>query len=182
MYLVWLTGGFPAIVLVRATLLAAFCGFGGFLAARLSGSVLAGIAAAFATASVAVEFAADRPRWQHFWASPFLSPCSNGAAGCGCCRRSRCCGANCHGGFFMGWVVLAAYCAEFRAPDRRRVWLVTAASVALSLLNPNGYGVIATMLRYARASCRGTSSSGGHLRCGGRPTASTSSYTPPRRC
>src|SRR5450432_2286281 len=54
-------GGFPAVILLRALMLTGVCGLAGFLGARLSGNFYAGIVAAFATASVAVEFAADRP-------------------------------------------------------------------------------------------------------------------------
>src|SRR5215472_13398111 len=61
MYRVFAAAGFPGIVLVRASLLAAFCGLAGFLAARLSASIYAGIAAACAAASVMVAFTADRP-------------------------------------------------------------------------------------------------------------------------
>ena len=61
MYAVYAIGGFPAIGLFRAAMLAAVCGLSGFLAWRMSGNAYVGIAAAFATASVAIEFRADRP-------------------------------------------------------------------------------------------------------------------------
>src|SRR3954470_6858608 len=53
-------GGFGAVVLWKALLLAALCGLTGWLAARRTGSALWGVAAAIAAASLAVEFAHDR--------------------------------------------------------------------------------------------------------------------------
>jgi hypothetical protein len=145
-YAAYAAGGFPAVVLVRALLLAGVCGLAGFLSGRLSGNFYAGIAAAFATASVAVEFAADRPALVTFllvavfvcllelgfavWALPPLALLW----------------ANCHSGFFLGWLVLAAYCIE-----KRRLWLVAVCSIAVSGLNPNGFGVLSTLLAYRKS-------------------------------
>ncbi len=151
LYLTYLAGGFPAVVIGRALLLTLFCGISGFLAFRTSGSFLAGIAAAFGTASVAVEFTADRPAIVSFLGvAVFVAVLEQ--------RRSlwllpplALLWANCHGGFFLGWVVLAAYCAELRAADLRRVWRVAACSIAVSFLNPNGYGVLTTLLRYRQS-------------------------------
>jgi len=105
-----------------------------------------GIAGGLAAASVAVEFMADRPALLTFlfvavfvcllevegplWALPPLALLWT----------------NCHSGFFLGWVILAAYCVE-----KRRLWLVTAASIALSGLNPNGFGVLSTLLAYRKS-------------------------------
>lgn len=159
LYSVYSAGGAPAVILVRALILALFCGLAGWLAARRSGSLYVGIAAAFAAASLAVNFAADRPALFTFlmvavfvcilelrrfvWALPPLALIW----------------ANCHGGFFLGWVILLAYCAStftFRsrpAPEgRRHLWLATACSIALSGLNPNGFGVVSTLLRYRQSA------------------------------
>lgn len=147
MYLVYAIGGLPALILARSTLLATLCGLAGFLAAHRSQNFWAGVAAAFATASLAVEFRADRPtlvtflfvavfvtllelRWA-LWALPALALLW----------------ANCHGGFFLGWVVLVAYCLT---NDWRRIGLVAACSIALSAVNPNGFGVVLTLLGYRR--------------------------------
>lgn len=147
LYAAYALGGFPAVVLLRAALLAGLCGLAGFLAARFSGNFVAGIAAAFATASVAVEFTADRPTLVSFlfvavfvcllelrraaWLLPPLALLW----------------ANCHGGFVLGWLVLLAYCVE-----RPRLWLVAACSMAASALNPNGLGVFATLLAYRKSA------------------------------
>jgi hypothetical protein len=159
LYLVYAATGFPAVVLLRAVLLAVLCGLAGLLSARLSGNLYAGIAAAFATASVAIEFTADRPAIVTFigvalfvtllemrrflWALPALALIW----------------ANCHGGFFLGWIVLLAYCVDtipigpnrITTHERARLWLVTGASIAVSGLNPNGFGVLATLAAYRRS-------------------------------
>ena len=159
MYAVYAAAGFPGIVLVRAVLLASLCACAGFLAARLSASFYLGIAAACATASVVVAFAADRPGVVSFlgvaifvtllelrrgwWALPLLAVLWS----------------NCHGGWVLGWVVLLAYCVETAPlgsrtatqPDRRRLWLVTACAMAASGLNPNGFGAVSTLLAYRRS-------------------------------
>jgi hypothetical protein len=159
MYIVYLIGGFPLIILVRAALLGGMCALAGFLAARLSKNFYLGIAAAFAAASLAIEFRADRPALVTFlfvavfvtilelrfalWALPPLALIW----------------ANCHGGFFLGWVVLLAYCVETlplgkwlrRAGDARRLWLVTICTIGASLINPNGIAVVRTLIEYRKS-------------------------------
>ncbi len=157
LYCVYWIGGLPLVVLVRAVLLTALCGFAGILAARRSGQVYFGIAAALAAAALAVNFAADRPALATFamaalficildfgrymWALPPLSLLW----------------ANLHGGFFIGWIILLAYCAAALLPGpqragRRRLWLIAACSIAASALNPNGFGVVATLLQYRQSA------------------------------
>lgn len=63
LYGVYAAGGFGAVALVRAALLAAICGFSGWIAARLARRFWIGIVAALAAASVMVAFTADRPAW-----------------------------------------------------------------------------------------------------------------------
>ena len=152
LYIVYVIGGFPLIIITRACLLAGMCGLSGFLSARLTNNFYIGLAASFATASVAIEFRSDRPALLTFllvavfvtllelryalWALPVL----------------QLVWANSHGGFFLGWIVLLCYCVEFRAKDRRRLWTVTALSIAVSGLNPNGFGVLATLVEYRRSA------------------------------
>jgi hypothetical protein len=159
MYVTYVVGGFPLIILMRAAMLTGMCALAGFLAGRLSNSFYIGIAAAFATASLAVEFRSDRPALVTFlfvavfvallelryalWALPALAAVW----------------ANSHGGFFLGWAVLLAYCVETlpvgklwkRAEDSRRLWLVTACTIAASGLNPNGFGVVSTLVEYRQS-------------------------------
>jgi hypothetical protein len=67
--------------------------------------------------------------------------------------------ANSHGGFVLGWLVLLAYAVETlpvwpsptQAGANRRLWLITACAIAVSGLNPNGFGVVSTILAYRRS-------------------------------
>ena len=60
--------------------------------------------------------------------------------------------ANCHGGFFLGWIVVAAYAAEawLRRRDRR-VPLIAAVCILASALNPNGFRAIPVMMAYRQS-------------------------------
>ena len=142
LYLVYSIGGFPAVVLARAVLLALICG----LAGSLSGRFWTGIAAACATASVLVAFTADRPTVVTFLGiAVFVSILET--------RRFlwwlppiALLWANCHGGFFLGWIVLLAY-----ALRDRRLWPVFACTIAASLINPNGFAVLKTLAAYRKS-------------------------------
>jgi len=150
LYALYSAGGFPAIILFRSLLLAAICGITGYLAARRAGSFYAGVAAALAVAPVGTSFTADRPPLLTFllvavfvlalelrrglWLLPLLSLAW----------------ANAHGGFFLGWVVLAAYIAG--APRERRLWIVALLSVAASFLNPNHWRIIEVLQLYRQSA------------------------------
>jgi MFS family permease len=159
MYAAYSVAGFPGIVLVRAVLLAGVCGLAGFLAARLSANFYVGIAAAFAAASVFIAFAADRPGLVSFFGVAIFVTLLETRRGWWALPPLALLWANCHGGFFLGWVVLLAYCAETlplrpRATwphDSRRLWLVTACAIAASGINPNGFAVVSTVLAYRRS-------------------------------
>jgi hypothetical protein len=159
MYAVYAVGGFPAIVLARAVLLAGLCGLAGFLAARLSASFYAGIAAAFAAASVLVAFAADRPGIVSFVGVAVFVCLLELRRGWWALPPLALLWANCHGGFPLGWVVLLAYCAGTMplrpgaawARDSRRLWLVTACAIAASGINPNGFQAVSTLFAYRRS-------------------------------
>ncbi len=143
-YLAYAAGGFTGLIVLRAALLIGVCGFVGLVAHRRTGSFYWAVAAAIGTASVANRYVSDRPFLfsfilvagtfaileyrRYLWALPplFLF------------------WANVHGGFFLGWVILGVYCADavfFRGakltPEDRKLFLVSAVSVAVSLLNPN---------------------------------------------
>jgi hypothetical protein len=155
-YGVYRAGGFAGLVLLKALLLAGACGVTGLLAARRSGSFYGGLAAAAAAASVAPWFAADRPALltfllavvfllileerRRFWLLPPLALVW----------------ANCHGGFFIGLVVLGAHVAEALylrwrkrpAPDDRRLYAVAALAAAATFFNPNHWRIFEVLLRY----------------------------------
>jgi len=160
LYIVYVMGGIPAVVLMRAALLAGICGLTGLVAFRRAENIYAGIAPAAATASVAVVFTADRPALVTFLLAGVFIAILEFRRGVWFLPLLGLLWANSHGGFFLGWVVLGAYCAETipvwrrvlpgrpLPQDRKQIWIVTAATIALSLLNPNGFGVLATLLKY----------------------------------
>ena len=152
-------GGFGAVVLWKAALLTLLCGLVGWTARRRTGSWLWGVGAALAAAALATEFAHDRPSILSYgftaafvailedrrrvWLLPVLSLVW----------------ANCHGGFFLGWIVCGAYGLEAvvrRAPDRKRILLAGAAAVLVSGINPNGYAAAAAVLAYRQSPMQAT--------------------------
>jgi hypothetical protein len=56
--------------------------------------------------------------------------------------------ANCHGGFFLGWVVLAAYGIEALLRRQRPVLWFGAAAILISGLNPNGFRIPLILMYY----------------------------------
>ena len=159
-YAVWRTSGFAGVVLFRALLLMAFCALVGLIAWRRCGGYYRSIAAAAAAAGMAIPFALDRPylitflslaatiailefrRW--LWLLPPLFLIW----------------ANCHSGFFLGWIVLAVYSAEaiwlrFRnqpVADDRRLWLVSALCFLISGINPNGFRIFQVLSYYRNSN------------------------------
>jgi len=155
-YVVYRAGGFGGVVLFRAFLLAAFCTLAGVAAYRRCGGFYRSLAAALATAGIASGFALDRPYQFTFvllaatvvileyrrrlWLLPplFLF------------------WANCHGGYFLGWLVLAAYSAEAGferwrkrpRPGDRALWMASAAGFLVSGANPNGFRVPQILVHY----------------------------------
>ena len=118
-----------------------------------------GLAAALAAAALAIEFARDRPGiLSYVFTAAFMAILES--------RRRlwllpvlAMVWANCHGGFFLGWVVCGAYCrrsAVRRAPDARRILLASGLAVVLSGLNPNGFAALATVLRYRHSPLQAT--------------------------
>ncbi len=150
MYLIYSMAGFAGLVLARAALLIVFCGLAGGMAYRRSNDFYLSLAAVLVSAGMAFHFQQSRPflvtfvffavtmailesrRWM--WALPgvFLV------------------WANCHAGFFIGWLVFGAYCGEAVIERRkdRQLWLVAAACFLVSGLNPNGFRVIQILFLY----------------------------------
>ncbi len=151
MYLVQATGGLGAVVLCKALLLAAICGLAGFIVRLRTGSWLWCVAAALAAASVVTYFAHDRPSiLSYLFSAAFLLIFED--------RRRlwllpvlALVWANCHGGFFLGWIICGAYACDAlvrRAADAKRVFAYSVATVLLSGLNPNGFRVVTTLASY----------------------------------
>ncbi|HEX6894416.1 MAG TPA: hypothetical protein VF146_04035 [Bryobacteraceae bacterium] len=157
LYCVYWAAGFPGIILVRAGLLAAFCALAGLLAGRRSGNFYIGVGAALAAASVAVNFTADRPALFTFFMAALFVVLLDSGRFLWALPPLALLWANCHGGFFLGGIVLGAYCGASLLPraaitNRRTLWMAAGSSIALSGLNPNGFGVIATLVRYRQSA------------------------------
>ena len=157
-YLAYAAAGIPGVILFRALLLAAFCGLVGLIAFHRTASFYRAIAAALLAAAVAWRYTSDRPYLftfvllaaviaileyrRHLWLLPplFLF------------------WANCHGGYFLGWVPLAAYSVEslLRKSRDRALWLISAVSILVCGLNPNGFRAVAVLLAYRRSFMQST--------------------------
>ena len=159
LFLVYHTGGFASVVLLRILVMSATCATVGLVAYRRTGAFYLGLAAALATGLVATTFRLDRPYLfsfllqavvivileyrRYLWILPLLFVVW----------------ANLHGGFFIGWFVLGAYSVEaavarFRGRREERdvtLWVVAAVSVAASGLNPNGFDAIRVIMLYQQS-------------------------------
>lgn len=146
MYAVYALAGFSGNVLARALILSAICALSGIVAARLSSSFAAGIGATAATAVLMTSFVADRPGLITFLGVAAFVTILELRRGYQALPVLALIWANCHGGFFLGWVVLAAYCVE-----NRKLWPWAAASILASGINPNGFSIIGTLFAYRRS-------------------------------
>jgi hypothetical protein len=152
-------GGIPAVVLWKSLLLTILCGLTGFVSWRRTRSGLWGIAAALGAASLAIEFAHDRPAILGYVFTALFIAIFDDRRRIPVLPALAIVWANCHGSFFLGWVVCGAYALEAlirRAPDLRRVLLATGSTILLSGLNPNGFAAIATVLRYRQSALQST--------------------------
>jgi hypothetical protein len=159
MYLVEAAGGLGAVVLWKALLLALACALTGHITRLRTGSMLWGIAAMLAASSVVVTFAHDRPSiLSYLFSIAFIAIFED--------RRRlwllpplALIWANCHGGFFLGWLICGAYCADAllrRASDWKHVLALSAAAVMISGLNPNGFRVVTTLASYRQSPMTAT--------------------------
>jgi hypothetical protein len=155
-YLVYSAGGFAGLILLRALLLSGFCAVVGLIVFHRTAILYRSIGAAIAAAGVAMFSTADRPylftylllavtmaileyRWRLWLLVPLFILW-----------------ANLHPGFFLAWAMLGCYCAEslYRRwrgkpqPDDRRLWLVSAAAMLASGLNPNGFRFLEVLIAY----------------------------------
>jgi hypothetical protein len=160
MYAAYTSGGFAALVLMRAACLGLFCALAALMVyRRTAGGLYRAIGAALAVAFVVRSFAGDRPtyftllfvalticllearRWLWSLLPLFLI------------------WANCHAGFFLGWVVVGVYCAESlflrwrgaSVPAERRLWAAGLSAILVSGLNPNGFGVLEVLRNYRQS-------------------------------
>jgi hypothetical protein len=153
-------GGFPAMVVVRALWLAAFCGLAGVIVWQRTRGFYRAIGAALAVVLVVQNFAADRPQYityvflglaivilesrRRLWLLPPLLLIW----------------ANCHAGFFLGWVIMGAYCGEAliqrlrgKPPaDEKQLWGFCLGAILISGLNPNVFHVLEVMSYYRQST------------------------------
>jgi hypothetical protein len=159
MYSIYRVGGVAGIVLARAAALLGFCALAGLVAYHRRRRFWASVAAAFAAASVAGLFTADRPYQITFLLLAVTLALVEMRRGLWLLPPLFLVWANCHGGYFLGWVVLGAYSAEALVhwlrqqpePGTRQLWLVSGISVLVCGLNPNGFLIFPVLLEY-RAS------------------------------
>jgi hypothetical protein len=159
LYLVYAVGGFPGMVLFRAGCLTAFCAIVGWVAYRRTGRFYLSIAATMAAGMIARSAATDRPflltyllmavtlwileRRRGLWVLPPLFVFW----------------ANAHGGYFMGWVLLGAYCGEALflrlrgqpLKDEKTLWAASLIAILASGLNPTYFNVVPGMLAYRQS-------------------------------
>jgi hypothetical protein len=155
-YLIYRAAGFGGVVLFRAAMLTAFCALAGLLAWRRCGGFYGGLAAAFATAGVASGFAVDRPYLVTFLLLASTISILETRRSLWLLPPLFLIWANCHGGYFLGWVAVAAYSAEALflqwrqkpLPGARRLWIAGAVSVLVSGVNPNGFRILQILLYY----------------------------------
>src|SRR6185369_9494126 len=130
--------------------LTVFCAIVGLLAYRRCGGFYRALAAGFAAAGVAGGFALDRPFLITFLLLAIVLVILDSGRRLWLLPPILLIWANCHGGFFLGWIVLGAYSAEavlLRRPARM-LWLMSALALAVSGLNPNGYRIPWILLAY----------------------------------
>ena len=163
-YLIFAAGGPAGMVLFRATCVTLFCGITGWIVYRRTGNFYAGLLAAFAAATIARTIAYDRPyivtyllltvellileRRKPLWALvPLFVFWSNF-----------------HGGYFAGWILLAAYCGEalierFRGKppaDERALWVWCGLGFLAGGANPALFGIIPAMFAYRQSYMQNT--------------------------
>ncbi len=159
LYEIYALVGAPGLVLFKALLLTTLCGIAGLIAARRSGSFYAGLAAALAVAPVAVEFASDRPALITFLLVAVFVAIFEFRRPLWLLAPLALVWANCHGGFFLGWIVALAYSAEAAvlqflkrpAEDATRIWKASAVAIAITFLNPNGFHILSTLFGYRKS-------------------------------
>src|SRR5262245_61409901 len=152
-YLAYAAGGFPGLILFRAALLTAFCGIVGLLTYHRSGGFYRSIAAALLAGAVAMQFASDRPFLFGFVFLATTIAALELRRGLWFLPPMFAVWSNMHGGYFLGWAPLGVYCAEAwlrKEPmaEQKRLWLVAAASVAASAINPNGFRALWVAFAY----------------------------------
>jgi len=159
-YLSYAAGGYGGMVLLRALIMTAYCGFAGLWIYRRTGVLYRAIAAAFVTGFIASYFSSDRPYQMTYLLIVATIVIVESGRRLWLLPPLFLLWANLHGGYIMGFVVLGAYCAEalrrqLRSAPRegdRHLWLAAVASVAAAFCNPNGFRTFAILLLYRHSN------------------------------
>jgi hypothetical protein len=159
-YLVYAGGGFAGLVLFRAALLTGFCGVVGLVAFHRSKGFYRALGAAFLAATIADKFRSDRPFLIGFLLLALVMAALEYRRWLWLLPPMFVVWANMHGGFFLGWAPLGAYCAEALflrwrgrpVADERRLWLVSAACILASGLNLNGFRAATILSTYQNSA------------------------------
>ncbi len=173
-------GGFRALVLMRAFALTLFCALGGWIVYRRTRSFYRALFGGLAPWMVVARFCADRPQYFTYVLLAVTILILDGAPGRwqpgresgtaagGAWGRTKrlwllpplfLFWANCHGGFFMGWVVVGAYLGEdlylrWRSGKPGKLtplWAAGLPAILISGLNPNFFRVIQVMQNYRQS-------------------------------
>lgn len=146
LYLIYVIGGFPGIVLLRAISLSMLAGSAGAVVFHRRRSLIGALAATALAAFLAGVFTSDRA---YLFTNLFLAATLmilEFRRGLRLLPALFLIWANCHGGYILGFAVLGAHVAEnlylrWRgvAKSDRRLWLVAAACLLISGINPNGF-------------------------------------------
>ena len=174
MYLAEAAGGLGAVVLWKGLLLALACSLVGHIVRTRTGSYLWGVAAMLAAAPVVVVFAHDRPSILSYLFSIAFVAILDDPRRLWLLPPLALVWANCHGGFFLGWIVCGAYCVEAlvrRPPAWKSILAFSAAAVLVSGLNPNGFGVVTTLASYRKSPMTSTLMEWSHPGFWGDPVA-----------
>lgn len=158
-YAAYAANGFTGLILLRALWLTAFCGLGGLIVYRRTGSYYRALGTAFAILCVVRLFVADRPQILTYTFIALTVLILESRKRLWLLPPVLLVWANCHAGFIMGWVVMGAYCAEALferlrgkpQADERRLWLMCVAAILVSGLNPNVFNAV-PVLGYYRES------------------------------
>jgi hypothetical protein len=156
LYLVYAAGGFPGLVLFRAACLTAFCAIIGWVAYRRTGRFYLSLAAGLAAAMMARTVATDRPFVITYLLMAITLWVLEHRRGLWVLPPLFVVWANVHGGYFMGWVLLGAYCGEALLlrlrkqppPDEKTLWAASLAAILASGLNPTYFNVVPGLLAY----------------------------------
>jgi hypothetical protein len=152
--------GPAGVAALRALLLTLTCGTLGLIAWRRTGGFYRSVAVALAAIACTAVVSSERPYLFTYFFLPAVIAILEYRRWLWALPPIFLVWANCHGGFFLGWIVLGAYCAEALAQrwrgapaaDERRLFICAGLSILVSGINPNGFYVIATVLAYRRSA------------------------------